>query len=334
MKEKEEMITINQFERNMDDALKLINRSDNIFICSHIQPDGDSIGSVLALAMAIRKLKGNANVNVIKVDNIPSYFQFLPEVDMIKEQEINQDVELFISLDSSDTERLGIGKDFLTKAKSVINIDHHVTNENFGDVNIVLPTSGSTCEIVYKFIEYMNIGIDKSIASCLYTGINTDTGRFMYSNTTYETHLIIAELIKTGIDINDINMNIYQNMTLERTKLFLEALNRLELYADNRVGIAVVSQEMLNKTNASMEDSEGIVSFVRDINTIEVACLLKEFSENEIKVSLRSKRFVDVAEISTKFGGGGHIRAAGCTIYKSLEVAKKMILDEILTNFR
>jgi len=334
MKKKEEIIMVNQFEGNIENALELINRYDNVFICSHIQPDGDSLGSTLALAMAIGKIKGKDNVNVIKVDNIPSYFLFLPNVDIIKEQDINQEIELFISLDCSDRERLGVGKEFLAKAKSVINIDHHITNENFGDVNIVIPSSGSTCEIVYKLIKCINVEIDKNIASCLYTGINTDTGRFMYSNTTYETHMIVAELIKTGIDINDINMNIYQNMTLERTKLFLESLNKLELYADNRVGIAIVNQEMLDKTNASMEDSEGIVSFVRDINTIEVACLLKEMSESEVKVSLRSKRLVDVAKISTKFGGGGHIRAAGCTIYESLEVAKKMILDEILMSFR
>lgn len=323
-----------QLERSMKDAIELINKYNNIFICSHVQPDGDSLGSTLALSMAIKKLKKKSYVNIIKVDNIPSDFHFLPNIDMIKEHDHNEEVELFIALDSSDKERLGVGVEFLSKAKSVINIDHHVTNENFGDVNIVLPTSGSTCELVYEFIKHMNIELDKDIATCLYTGINTDTGRFMYSNTTYETHMIISELIKTGIDIYDINMNIYQNRTLEKTKLFIEALNKLELYSEGRVGLVTVTQEMLDKTNASMEDSEGIVSFVRDINTIEVACLLKEISEDEIKVSLRSKRHVDVAKISTKFGGGGHIRAAGCTINKALNTAKEMILKEISKNFR
>lgn len=334
MRKKEEITVIDQLRKNMEDALRLINRYDNIFICSHIQPDGDSLGSILALAMAIKKLKEKANVNIIRVDDIPSDFLFLPGIDMIKEQDINEEVDLFIALDSSDTKRLGIGAEFLLKAKSVICIDHHITNENFGDINIVLSSSGSTCEIVYKFIKYMDVEIDKDMASCLYTGINTDTGRFMYSNTTYETHTIVAELIETGIDINSINMNIYQNIPIERVKLFLETLSNLELYADDKVGVVVVSQEMLYKTNASMEDSEGIVSYVRDINTIEVACLLKEMSENEIKVSLRSKRFVDVAKISTKFGGGGHVRAAGCTIYGNLETAKKMVLEEILKDFR
>ena len=171
----------------------------------------------------------------------------------------------------------------LCKAKAVINIDHHITNENFGDVNIVLPSSGSTCEIVYKLIKYMGIEMDKDIATCLYTGINTDTGRFMYSNTTYETHIIAAELIKTGIDTSDINISIYQNRTIERTRLLLESLNQLELYEDGKIGLVVVTQDMLEKTGAGMEDTEGIISFVMDINTIEAACLLKKFQIKRLK---------------------------------------------------
>ncbi|NLX61752.1 MAG: bifunctional oligoribonuclease/PAP phosphatase NrnA [Tissierellia bacterium] len=324
-----------QFKKEIDSALELINSYNNIYICSHIQPDGDSLGSIMALAMAIKKLKNKANINVIKVDDIPSVFDFLPNIDIIKEQDLSQEVELFIALDSSDKERLGIGAEFLCKAKAVINIDHHITNENFGDVNIVLPSSGSTCEIVYKLIKYMGIEMDKDIATCLYTGINTDTGRFMYSNTTYETHIIAAELIKTGIDTSDINISIYQNRTIERTRLLLESLNQLELYEDGKIGLVVVTQDMLEKTGAGMEDTEGIISFVMDINTIEAACLLKEVSNKEIKVSLRSKKYVNVSKIATKFGGGGHVRAAGFTIIgEQIDTAKEMILKEIFKNIR
>lgn len=324
----------NEFYISAKNALDLINKYNNIFICSHIQPDGDSLGSVLALAMAIKKYNDKANVKVIKVDNIPKDFLFLPGVDMFKEYDEEDEVDLFISLDSSDKERLGNGEYFLSKAKAVINIDHHITNEKFGNINIVIPSASATCEIVYKFINMMNIDIDKDIASCLYTGINTDTGRFMYSNTTYEVHMIVAELMKTGIDTDYINRNIYQNKSIEKTKLFIEALNKLELYNNDKVAITMITQEMLDKTKATIEDSEGIVSFIRDIDTIEVACLLKEISENEIKVSLRSKEYVDVSKICIKFNGGGHKRAAGCTINKNLNVAKKMILDEIINNFR
>lgn len=322
----------NQLDALMDRAVEFINEYDNIFLCSHVQPDGDNIGSTIALYMAIKKKK--ENVKVVKTDEIPSDYLFLPNIQVFKEYSLDEQVDLFISLDSSDVERLGPGKELLKKAKKIINIDHHVTNNGFGDINIVLPSASATGEIVYKFIKHMDAEIDKDIATCLYTAISTDTGRFMYSNTTYETHLIASELLKTGIDINNINIHLYQNRSMERTKLFLEAINNMDFHLDGKVGIAVVTQDMLSRNNAKLEDSEGIVSFIRDTSTIEVACLLKEISEKEIKVSLRSKQHVDVSKIALNFGGGGHIRAAGCTIYDTIDNAKKVVLDEILKCFR
>lgn len=322
----------NQLKKLMNDAIQMINKYNNIYICSHVQPDGDNIGSTLALAMAIKKLK--KNVSIIKVDDIPSDYIFLPHIDMFEEQEYNDSVDLFISLDSSDLIRLGAGKKFALKAKNIINIDHHITNENFGDINIVSPSSGSTGEIIYRFIKDMKVDIDKDMATCLYTAISTDTGRFMYSNTTYETHLIASELLKIGIDINNININLYQSRTIERTRLFLEALNNLELISENRIALVAVTQDMLQNCNAKMEDTEGIVSFIRNIDSIEVACMLKEMSKEEVKVSLRSKKHVDVSKISIKFGGGGHAKAAGCTLYENIETAKDMLLNEISLSFR
>ncbi len=316
----------------MDQAVELIKKAENVYICSHVQPDGDNIGSTLALYMAIEKIK--ENVNVIKVDEIPSDFFFLPNIQVYKEYTTAESVDLFISLDSSDIERLGAGKELLKKANKVINIDHHATNDNFGDVNIVLPTASATGEIVYKFIKHMGVEIDKDIATCLYTAISMDTGRFMYSNTSYETHLIASELLKVGIDLNSINIHLYQNRSIERTKLFLEALYNMEFHLDGKIGLVVVTQEMLAKNNAKLEDTEGIVSFIRDTGPVEVACLLKEIAEKEVKVSLRSKQHVDVSKIALHFGGGGHIRAAGCTIYDTIDNAKKLVLDQIYKSFR
>lgn len=321
-----------QLEILIDEGIQMIKRYNNIFIGSHVQPDGDNLGSTLALAMAIKKLK--KDVKIVKADDIPSDYKFLPNIDMFKEQNLDQSIDLFIALDSSDLNRLGVGEKFISKADKVINIDHHVTNENFGDLNIVSSTSGSTAEIIYKFIKQMRVNIDKDIATCLYTGISTDTGRFMYSNTTYETHLTLAELLKTGIDSNYININLYQNRSIERTNLFLNSLNSLEVFLKGKIGLVIVTQEMLESNRAKMEDTEGIISFVRGIDSIEVACLLKEIDKKEIKISLRSKKEIDVARIATKFDGGGHLRAAGCTIYKDINTVRDMILNEILTNFR
>lgn len=323
----------NSLKSSIEEAIKLIEKSEhNIYICSHIQPDGDNIGSTLALGMAIKKM--SKNVKLLKVDDIPSDYKFLPNVDLIKKYEMEENIDLFIALDSSDMERLGVGKEFAKNANNIINIDHHITNTKFGDINIVSSSSAATGELVYEFIKQMGVDIDKNIATCLYTAISTDTGSFIYSNTTYMTHLIIAELLKTGIDINNININLYQKRSMERTRLFINVLNDMEIYLDGKIGIVTVTQDILKSNNAKMEDTEGIISFVRGIDSVEVACLLKEVDKNEIKVSLRSKEKIDVSKISNKFNGGGHIRAAGCTLFTEIGAAKKLILKEIEMAFR
>lgn len=324
----------NSLKSLIEEAIKLIKKSEKIYICSHVQPDGDNIGSILALGMAIEKM--NKNVKVLKVDDIPSDYKFLPNIDLIKKYEIEKEIEidLFIALDSSDMERLGVGKEFAQNAKSIINIDHHITNTNFGDINIVSPSSAATGELIYDFIRQMKVEIDKDIATCLYTAISTDTGSFIYSNTTYMTHLIVAELLKTGININDININLYQKRSMERTRLFINVLNDIEIFLNGKIGIVTVTQDTLKSSNAKLEDTEGIISFVRDIDSVEVACLLKEVNKNEIKVSLRSKEKIDVSKISSKFNGGGHIRAAGCTLFTEMDNAKELILKEIEMAFR
>lgn len=322
----------NSLETLMEEVIKLIQESNNIYIASHVQPDGDNIGSILALGMAIKKLKGK--VNILKVDDIPSDYYFLPNLELIKEHDADQPIDLFIALDSSDIDRLGLGKQFALRANKIINIDHHVTNDNFGHINIVSTSSGATGEIIYKIIKKMGVEIDKDIATCLYTAISTDTGSFMYSSTSHITHLIVADLLKVGIDNNYINVNLYQSRSIERTRLFINSLNKLECFLDGKIGIIAVTQEMLRDNNTKLEDTEGIVSFIRDIDSIEVACLLKEIDNNEIKISLRSKKEIDVSKVCNKFNGGGHVRAAGCTIYGKIDDAKQLILEEIKIAFR
>lgn len=309
---------------------KIVNKiraCNNIYLASHIEPDGDNIGSLLALGIAIRSL--NKNVGIIKVDNIPKEFEFLPDIESIKEHEYNDNIELFISLDCSDIERLGIARSFMETSDYVINIDHHITNDMFGDINLVIPNASSTGEIIYYLIKKMNITLDKDIATCLYTAISSDTGNFMYDNTTESTHIIAAELLSKDIDLNNITVNLYQSRSLEKTNLFIKALNNLKLYENGEIGIVKISRKILDESKAEMQDSDGIVGFIRDIDGVEVACILKEYGDKIIKVSMRSKKYVDVSKICLKFNGGGHVRAAGCTIKDNLNDAEKRIIREI-----
>lgn len=311
----------------IDEFIDLIKSSNNIYLASHVQPDGDNIGSLLALGRALEKM--NKDISIVKVDSIPKDFQFLPNMHFFQEANIDEDIDLFIALDSGDMERLGVAKEIALKSKKIVNIDHHITNNNFGDLNIVSPLASSTGEIVYHIIKEMNIDIDEDIATCIYVAISTDTGSFMYDSTTMETHLIAADLLDKNIDLNKIIVNIYQSKTLEKTKLFIESLNTLNIFKDDKIATVEVTQKMLNNCEANIEDAEGLVSFIRDIEGVEVALLLKEIDKEEIKISLRSKRKVDVSKISLKFNGGGHKRAAGCTIYENIDNAKKIILKEI-----
>lgn len=322
----------NNIDDLMDLAIRQIKKSKNVYIASHINPDGDNIGSILALGLALSNIV--PNVFMVKTDEIPSDFLFLPGVNLIKDYTVNNEIDLLITLDSSDENRLGNNKDLITKAKTVINIDHHISNTNFGDINIIDSDASATGELVYKLIKKMDISIDKDIASCIYTAISSDTGSFMYDNTSPETHEIIAELLRTGFDKNEVNINLYQNRSLERTLLLINALESIEFHNDNKLAVVQVTQDMLEKTKAKMEDTEGIVSFVKEIAPVEVAILLKEFQSNEIKVSMRSKRFVDVSEICASFGGGGHIRAAGCTINSSIAIAKELLINNVEKAFR
>ena len=307
-------------------AIDMIKNAKSIYLASHVQPDGDNIGSLLGLALALKKI--GKQVFIVKTDSIPKDFMFLPGIDLIKEYD-DSEVDLFITVDSSDEKRLGDNEALLDKANKVINIDHHLSNTNYGDLNIVDSDAAATCEIVFKLIKAMDIEIDRDIATALYTGISTDTGSFMYDNANEETHLIAAELLRIGIDKQEININIWQNKSLTKTKLFIKTLETLETYFDDKLAVIEVTRDNLRSVGASMEDSEGIVSFVRDIDTVEVAVMLKEFEEDEIKVSMRSKKYVDVSKVCAVFGGGGHKKASGCTINSNLEKAKKDLIDEL-----
>jgi len=317
-----------EMEKLYDLAIRKIQESKNIFISSHVQPDGDNIGSMLALGLALKKI--NKNVFILKTDDIPSDYLFLPNIDIIKDYNKDFDeIDTFIALDSGDDNRLGKNKVLIDKANNVINIDHHVSNTEFGNINIVDGNAAATGELVYKLITKMNIPIDKDIARCIYTAISTDTGSFMYDSTSYETHEIVAKLLKFDIEPAEININLYQNRSIHRTKLFIRVLETLSFHFDNKVATVKTRQSMLNDTNTNIEDTEGILSFVREIANVEIAIMFKEFQGNETKVSMRSKRYMDVASICSVFKGGGHIRAAGCSIDQSINYAEELILKEI-----
>ncbi|NLZ81935.1 MAG: bifunctional oligoribonuclease/PAP phosphatase NrnA, partial [Clostridiales bacterium] len=204
-------------------AINKITNVNNIYIASHINPDGDNIGSILAMALGLKKI--NKNVKILKTDEIPSDYMFLPNIDMIKTYDIDEidTIELLIVLDCGDVDRLGKYKSIVSKSNTVINMDHHISNSRFGDINLIDEKAAATGELVYDILNKMNLEINKDIATCLYTAISTDTGSFLYDSVTARTHEIAISLIKAGIDKSDINIKLYQSRSIERTKLFISS---------------------------------------------------------------------------------------------------------------
>lgn len=307
-----------------------INKSTCIGVVSHLNPDGDNIGSILALGNSLEKF--GKNVTILKSDYVPSDLLFLPNINKIIKPEDNLRFDLIFVLDSSDPERLGDNQKYLSNSGAIINIDHHMSNTNFGNINIVDFKASSTSEIIFKLIEELNLPLDIDIATCIYAGISTDTGRFMYENVTSNTHIIVSKLLDIGIDAYNINKKLYQKRSLERTKLFIKVVGSSKLLYDNKVSIARVTLDDLYKTKAKPEDSDGIVEFLRDTETVEISVLLKEITNNLTRISIRTKDYVDANKICNHFGGGGHLRAAGCTIEKSIDESENLIID-IIKNY-
>lgn len=318
---------------NIENIIDYINRSNDFIVTSHISPDGDNIGSTLSMYNSLKKLK--KNVYYVLDDTPPKNLEFLlKDVNILKSNEFNIDKFNIISLDCGDRKRICLSDEIKDKAQKIICIDHHASNDKYGDLNYIDTNASSTCELVYNVLvaynKKYNIDlIDENIATFLYTGLVTDTGNFMYSNTHPTSFDMAKNLLLKGAKKENIIQNIFQSNSANYYKLLGEALNTLDII-DNKVACISITKEMLKRNIISFNDVDGITSYTRDIEGIEVGILLKEKKDNEIKVSLRSKSYVDVSKIAQSFGGGGHIKAAGCTIYDTIENTKKKIIDSVL----
>ena len=318
---------------NIDNIIDYINGSNYFVVTSHISPDGDNIGSTLSMYYALNKL--GKNVFYVLDDNPPLNLRFLlKDIKVLRSEEFKLEDYSIIALDCGDKKRICLSDEIINNSKKLICIDHHASNDHYGDFNYIDIDASSTCELVYNFLkrfsEVNNLNIiDEKIATCLYTGLVTDTGNFAYANTHPSSFEMAKDLLLTGAKKEEIIQNVFQSNPYNYYKLLGEALNTLEI-VDNKVSSIMITKEMLKRNVISFNDVDGITSYTRDIECVEVGILLKEKKENEVKVSLRSKNYVNVSEIAKAFNGGGHIRAAGCTIYDSIENAKEKVLKEVL----
>jgi phosphoesterase RecJ-like protein len=313
-----------------------IKRNKRFLITTHTNLEGDALGSELAFYSLLKKLGKTALV--INEDNLPYGYEFLPQKNKIikfKDNLKNIEFDCFVVLDCSDLSRTGEVYRLNSQQKPVLNIDHHISNAKFGDINWVEPATSSCSEMIYKLYKAMRIPLERDTAVLLYTGILTDTGSFRYSNTTSFTHRIVSELLKFNLDISQIYKNVYENIPFEDMQLLAKILPTIRREASGKLVWFQIKKNLLRNKKLSFDLSEHILSFGRAIKDAQVVVLFKENLgvRNEIRVNFRSQGKVDVNRIAQSFGGGGHKTASGATIYGEIEQVRRRVLAKIKQAF-
>lgn len=311
-------------KKSWQEAYELIKNNKNFLIVSHKNPDGDALGSEIALAMALMKLK--KNVYIYNSDPPPNRYSKFPKASLIQTEKKNFKEDVTIFVDCAEIDRIGKIKENIDFSKPSINIDHHVGNSKFGTVNIIKPDHSSTAEIIYQFIKN-EIQMDKEIATYLYIGILTDTGAFRYPNTTSHSLRVASELVAYGVMASRVSEFIWFTDPEARIKLLGDVLRTMSLH--DKISIMYVTKEMLERQGAKEEDTEEFIDYGLSIKGIETAAIIKERKDGTLKVSLRSKNNIPVQELATKYGGGGHRTASGFTVKKEMEPFKKELKKEL-----
>lgn len=311
----------------LDNILEEIKKAKNIVILTHENPDGDAVGSCLAMKLGLKQLGKEADVIM---EECPRTFRFLPEAENIKKDADIKEYDLAIALDASDLKRVVGEKKYFETAKRKIVIDHHSSNAMFGDYNFVNPVSPACCEIILEMFNYFGIEINIEIGTCIIAGIITDTGGFQYSGVNTETFEFAAELLRRGVNVSEVYKKALKTRTKANFELSRLATERMEFLENNKVTFTYINLEDEERVHAEEGDHEGIVEEGRDIEGVEVSIFIREKKgTNGYKVSLRSNEYVNVSDVALMLGGGGHIRAAGCFIPGTVEEVKNKIMAEI-----
>ena len=298
-------------------------------VLSHVRPDGDALGSQLALGLSLKQL--GKDVRIWNEDGMLEKYSFLPSANLLtKPTGDPEDVDVAIALDTAIQNRLGTALPAVRSAKLWINIDHHPSNPGYGDLVYINPKAPATGQILFELIKSEKLPIDPAIAENLYVAISTDTGSFQYPNTTARTFEIAAELVRAGVDVGHVSQLTYENYPRRRTELLRDLLGTMRFEANDRVASFSLSLATAKKLGVLPEDNEGLIDHLRAIRGVIVAVFFEELPDGKVRVSMRSKNEkVNVCTICEKFGGGGHVLAAGARVRGALAEIEKKILEEV-----
>ena len=306
--------------------INFIREQNEITLIAHISPDGDTLGSALAVYLLLTRM--GKKCEVVCDNPVPKIYAFFPDSDKVVTPENAIGYHAVIAIDCADRSRMGRAAKLFDNAEKTALIDHHVTNPGFAGINLIIPQAAAVAEIINSLYLKMDMPVNKDAACCIYAGIVTDTGNLSYDNTTPSALRIIADFVEQGLDIAKLNRLIYRTVPYCKTRVQGYLNSKIVLEHGGDIGISVLTREQMLSYNAADEDCEGVIDCIRDIDCVKIAVFIREGADGSFKVSLRSKETGDVGRIAKKFGGGGHKRAAGYTSYSSLSTVIANVIEE------
>jgi len=323
------MSALKKNKHAMNEVLLALRAGKSFLVTSHINPDGDAIGSMLCMGHFLRAI-GKSDVVCVSEDPVPRNYQWLPGAsDILIDAAANIVADVAVIVDLSRPDRLGTVREAVAKAGKVVVIDHHLEDDPAGDVNFIDPAYSAVGEMLVELFGSAGVPMSREAAECAYVSIITDTGGFRFANTTARTHRIAAALVEAGVDVPEISSRVFDELSMPKFHLLTLVLQRMKRDAGGRVAYSMLTAADIEAVSAELEDFSGLVDFARNIRGVDVGILFREVDERSTKLSVRSHSTFNSAEFLQKFGGGGHSGAAGATIDLPLKDAVALVLGEI-----
>ncbi|RKN86476.1 DHH family phosphoesterase [Paenibacillus ginsengarvi] len=325
-----ELFRARSYPEQLAAARAFIEANDDFLVVAHVNPDGDAASSTVAVGWLLHQL--GKRYAMINEGNMPDKFAYLWGFDRLASMDEETPDRRFpnvICVDCGDETRVGRVKQLFADEAAVLNIDHHASNDYFGDVQLIRADAAATVELLYELAHEMKLPIQLELATAIYSGLLTDTGGFRFSNTSPRVMRIASEMLEAGVNGHQLAERLLEKITFSHISVLKLALGTLSFACDRKISWMTVSSEMMKTTEADREDMDGLIMYPRNIEGVEVGLLFKQTDEGTVKVSFRSNGNVDVAAIAKSFGGGGHVRASGCTLSGELDDIVKRVVEEV-----